>query len=1092
MNKRRLLLRTCWYYRMSDLVTALGIAVGTAVFAGSLIVGDSVRESLARIAEERLGDVDHVLVSARFFGDPLAARLGRLDSFRAGFVGAEALIATTGNCTNTEGGAPVPKVNVFGRSSVKTGTCIVSRPLAEAANVDAGGTVVIRIWRGGGAALDVPVHRREEDIASLRLKVARVAGKREMEGSFSFFGSQRPVRNAWVNLRDVQEALDAACRANVLFVTARPPHKGKNGAKLLQDMLRQAVSLEDYGLRLDASGGKTLSLESDDIFIAEPVERAADRVPAKILKVLAYLANTISDARSGREIPYSMVAGIGPMPGGAIGPDEIVLNRWAADDLKAKPGDEITLSYFVRRTTGMVEERHAAFKLGRIIETSGLGADRALVPRFKGITDAERMDTWDPPADFEFHPERIRPIDEEYWSRFGPAPKALVDIAAARGLWATRFGGLTSIRFSGVSTGEVTSRLLAALSPAFMGLVFRPIRFEQLQSAAGTTDFAGLFVGFSFFLIISSALLVVLLLRLSVEQRSRQIGMMLAQGFTARTVRRLLTVEGLVILLAGSAFGIAASVGYARLMMAGLGTLWHDAVGTTRLALRVNLRPMAAGYAMGFVMGLIAVWRGVGRFEKMHIASLTAGARELAPRRPGRGAAAAAAAVLLFACAVALAAVSALTDKISTPAAFFGSGTCLLAALLSGFHAWMARARGARRTRTARPTVLGFGIRNAARNPGRSILTVSLLASAYLILFAVGSMKTEKFDDQLGRHGGAGGYRLIAEFDIPLPYDIRDEKGRRYLGIGKARDDAWKRAHIICLRTNSGEDVSCRNLYRPSTPRILAVPDEMIRDGAFSFVSAVERTANPWTLLHGKPDGCIPVIADGETAQWILHKKLGETITVTDEHGRTRRLRIVALLKKSMFQGEVLMGEENFLELFPSRQGCDALLVRASPGDADAIARMIRHDLADFGATVETTRERLASFSRIANSYISAFEALGALGILLGSLGLAVVLVRGVIERTNEFALMSALGFKRSAVISLVLAENGFLLACGIAAGVIAALVAVSPQLARNGGRMTVLPATAVALTLVVSLALFAVCTVLIVRRITPASLRRE
>ena len=69
------------------------------------------------------------------------------------------------------------------------------------------------------------------------------------------------------------------------------------------------------------------------------------------------------------------------------------------------------------------------------------------------------------------------------------------------------------------------------------------------------------------------------------------------------------------------------------------------------------------------------------------------------------------------------------------------------------------------------------------------------------------------------------------------------------------------------------------------------------------------------------------------------------------------------------------------------------------------------------------------------------------LGLLLGVLGLAVVMVRTVLERRSELALLQAMGFGRRAVVHLVLAENGSLLIFGVLAGAGAALLAVLPRL---------------------------------------------
>ena len=106
--------------------------------------------------------------------------------------------------------------------------------------------------------------------------------------------------------------------------------------------------------------------------------------------------------------------------------------------------------------------------------------------------------------------------------------------------------------------------------------------------------------------------------------------------------------------------------------------------------------------------------------------------------------------------------------------------------------------------------------------------------------------------------------------------------------------------------------------------------------------------------------------------------------------------------------------------------------------------------LADRGFEAVPTAERLQSYLAVENTYLSTFQALGGLGLILGSLGLAVVLLRSVWERRGELALLRALGFRRSTLAWLVLAENGFLLLLGLAAGTVSALAAAAPHLARQ------------------------------------------
>jgi ABC-type antimicrobial peptide transport system permease subunit len=98
------------------------------------------------------------------------------------------------------------------------------------------------------------------------------------------------------------------------------------------------------------------------------------------------------------------------------------------------------------------------------------------------------------------------------------------------------------------------------------------------------------------------------------------------------------------------------------------------------------------------------------------------------------------------------------------------------------------------------------------------------------------------------------------------------------------------------------------------------------------------------------------------------------------------------------------------------------------------------------------TTERLAEFHRVENTYISTFQTLGGLGLLVGTIGLAAVLLRNVLERRRELALLGAVGYRANHVFAIVLAENVLLLGWGLAVGTACALVAVSPALAERGG----------------------------------------
>src|SRR5262249_521145 len=153
-----------------------------------------------------------------------------------------------------------------------------------------------------------------------------------------------------------------------------------------------------------------------------------------------------------------------------------------------------------------------------------------------------------------------------------------------------------------------------------------------------------------------------------------------------------------------------------------------------------------------------------------------------------------------------------------------------------------------------------------------------------------------------------------------------------------------------------------------------------------------------WLLLNRK-DEAVPVFGEKNTVEWMLKKGLDKTLAVPDGSGNQRDLRISGLLQDSVFQSSLLMSQENFLRLYPAQEGYNFLLSRTPAGTESDVKKVLETALADRGFAVTPSAERLEAYLAVENTYLSTFQALGGLGLLLGSLGLAVVLLRGVWER---------------------------------------------------------------------------------------------
>jgi ABC-type antimicrobial peptide transport system permease subunit len=209
--------------------------------------------------------------------------------------------------------------------------------------------------------------------------------------------------------------------------------------------------------------------------------------------------------------------------------------------------------------------------------------------------------------------------------------------------------------------------------------------------------------------------------------------------------------------------------------------------------------------------------------------------------------------------------------------------------------------------------------------------------------------------------------------------------------------------------------------------------------------------ASAWDLLAveaaGSPDDPVPVIVDQNTAMWSLQMRggIGEIKAFEYEPGKPIHFRVVALLSNSLLQGRLMIGESNFEKLFPDISGYRYFLIDTPPAKSDAVSLVLENRLGDIGMDVSRADDVLAGLLAVQNTYLRTFQSLGALGLLLGTIGLAVAQLRSVLERRQELAVLRAIGFTRKRLATLVMSETASLLLAGIGLGAICAIAAVLP-----------------------------------------------
>jgi hypothetical protein len=413
---------------------------------------------------------------------------------------------------------------------------------------------------------------------------------------------------------------------------------------------------------------------------------------------------------------------------------------------------------------------------------------------------------------------------------------------------------------------------------------------------------------------------------------------------------------------------------------------------------------------------------------------------------------------MLLTAAVVAVATSGLREEVRA-GAFFGVGALVLAAGLLFVRRRLRDQATGPAVAVGSGNLLRLTVRSAARNPGRSTLSIGLIASTSFLIVAISAFHLDPTQQEPRLDSGNGGFTLVAESDQPILYDVNTADGRFDLSFSDDDDHLLASTKTYGLRVNAGDDASCLNLYQARQPRILGLPKDLLARGGFAWAAtaaeSAEEKANPWLLLEksAPPDEdgtpCVPVVIDMATAMYALHLTggVGQTYDVADDQGRMIRLRVVGLLSNSIFQGDLLVAESQLLKHFPQISGRRFFLIESAPQQTEAVAAAWNRTLGDFGLSTETTGDRLAGFLAVQNTYLSTFQSLGGLGLLLGTFGLAAVQLRNVLERRRELALLRAVGFRRATLGWLVLLENALLLFAGLGCGVIAAAVAVLPHL---------------------------------------------
>lgn len=1048
MTRFRFIIKSFKYFIKQHIAVFLATLISTAVLTGALIVGDSVKYSLKQLIDKRLGNIEHALVSGdRFVSSGLSAKISKELNLTTA-----PILMLQGIAINSANQKRINKAQILGieddfwtlsnieMPSLNDREVIISKNVSDKLNLLIGDEVLIRIQNADVIPINAPFTTDENQSIAIRLNIKQIATDEEL-GRFSLRNNQIAPYNIFINRNVVAKYLDLDDLSNLIVVAAN----AEINENELNKSLKNNWTVKDVGLKINQIDNKDeFELISDRIFIDTPIADGVAKMNIPNEKIFTYFVNSLKI--NNRETPYSFVtAASNKLIGEKLSNSEIIINSWLADDLNAKIGDSIRIKYFVIGPLRKLEEKTESFLVKKTIPINDSIFSSNLMPDFPGLSDAGSCSDWDTGIPIDLN--KIRDKDEDYWNDYKGTPKAFISLEKGRELWKNKFGSYTAIRFDAAdnSKTELEQKVMAGISPDDLGLMFMNLRSQGKKAASNGVDFGELFLSLSFFVIAAAILLLVLIYSLNSESRRGEVGVLFGMGFTRKQILKLRFSESVITIIFSAIAGGFVGILYNNLMILGLNSIWNDAVHSEAIEIYVKPQTLFIGIVIGIITSLITIYFMTRRQLKESVVSIIS--NQESSYKIKKKSINKIIAFIGILSAVAMVIYSVYNSIEGNSELMLIAGFLFLVGATSLFLVFV---RPKIKSFNTSPKVLSFGhliLMNAGRNISRSMAVVSLLALGTFTIIITGANRATFSGTENKRESGTGGFKLWAENTVPLLQNLNTAEGKKQYGLDD--EDVLNDAKFIQFHSFEGDDASCLNLNQVQQPQILGVNPNLFDSlKAFSFAKMLNESENPWLQLDKKyGKNIFPAFADQTVIQWGLLKSVGDTLTYHNEFGDKISLILIGGLNSSIFQGNVLISNDNFEKNFPASGGSKIMLVDAPKENITEIEKLLNNYLSDYGIDITSTSKRLATFYSVTNTYLSIFMILGGLGVILGTFGLGIVLMRNMLERKQEIATFKALGFQNKTIFKLIFSENLMLLIVGISIGFISAFIGILPSI---------------------------------------------
>jgi putative ABC transport system permease protein len=573
----------------------VAVIVAVAVITGSLVIGDSVRTTLVKRVDERLGKTETLIFSQyAFLNDTilenLTVEMQHVASLR-GVLLSNGFVSISGKF--------IP-VMVWGTDDmeINKGEARINNALFNEIKSSQAKEIALRLPTTGMVPLG-SMFVTDTYTISLRLELDSTVSV-EQGGNINLKNEQTIPFNIFLNREELAETMNIPGKINVIL----------SSQLISKDDFASAWNYTCSGLNVknDCNCGldpksplnRAAIITSDRIFIQDKVVEMLCQTDSASNRFFSYFANSIGNHIN--SIPYSFITAVDYYNEQALDSDEIILSDYAAQRLNAKLGDTLSISYFVSRQFKTLTVDSVFLIVSKIVPLNELQTDKTLIADFPGLSNVERCTDWN--SDLPINMKLITDKDEDYWRKYKNTPKAIVPYSALAPRWENDFGSATALYI-----GD-TSRL-NYLTYDMFGIQLLYPHEAAITAAKSGVDFSSLFLSLGFFIIISAALLMMVPLSEMLFQRRDELNLLEATGFTRKRILRLLWRESTPIVLASAVLGVIAGLAYTYLVLFLLGTVWKGATNTAGFKVYPDIITIFTGMVAGIVFSLLLLYIGI-------------------------------------------------------------------------------------------------------------------------------------------------------------------------------------------------------------------------------------------------------------------------------------------------------------------------------------------------------------------------------------------------------------------------------------------------------------------------------------------------